>query len=97
MFWVEDFSVVLDKVTGQVPVKRRVEPFCHDVGHVLLGGDILDRETVVFFDLVSDPVVLDVHVPRMLEVHDGSVCDVDRGLIVAEYELLIWKGVFQLL
>ena len=78
-------------------MERRVEPFCHNIGHVFLGGDILDCKTVVFLDLVSDPMVFDVHVTRTFEVHDGSVCDVDRGLVVAEYELLVRKGVFQLL
>ena len=97
MFRVEDLIVVLDEVTGQVPMERRVEPFCHNVGHVYFGGDIFDRKTVVFLDLVSDPMVLDVHVVRTLEVHDGSICDMDRGLVVAEYKLLVWKGVFQLL
>ena len=97
MFRVEDFVVVLDKVTGKVPMERRVEPFCHDIGHVFLGGDIFDRETVIFFDLVTDPVVLNVHVARMFEVHDSSVCDVDRRLVIAEDELLVRKGVFQLL
>ena len=78
-------------------MERRVELFCHNVGHVFLGWDVLDRKTVVFLDLVSDPMVFDVHVVRTLEVHDGSVCDVDRGLVVAEYELLVREGVFQLL
>ena len=97
LFRVEDLVVVLDKVAGQVPMEGRVEPFCHDVGHVILGGDVLDRKTVVLFDLVVDPMVFNVHVARTFKVHDGSVCDVDRGLVVAEYELLVWKGVFQLL
>ena len=44
-------------------MERRVEPFCHDVGYVFFREDVLDRKTVVFFDLVSDPVVFDVHVP----------------------------------
>ena len=42
-------------------------------------------------------MILNVHVARTLEVHDGSVCDVDHGLVVAEDKLLVWKGVFQLL
>ena len=78
-------------------MERRVEPFCHNVGHVFFGGDVLDRKTVVFFDLVSDPMVLDVHVARTFEVHDGSVCDMDRGLVVAQYELFVGHGVLQLL
>ena len=73
-------------------MERRVEPFCHDVGYVFLGWDVFDRKTVVFLDLVSDPMVLDVHVARTFEVHDGSVCDMDRGLVVAEYELLVRHG-----
>ena len=62
-----------------------------------MSDDILDCKTVVFLDLVLDPVVLYVHVVRVLEVHDGPVCDMDCGLVVAEDELLVWKGVFQLL
>ena len=93
LFGMEDFVVVLDEVTGKVPMERRVEPFCHDIGHVFLGRDIFDREAVVFLDLVTDPVVFDVHVARTFEVHDGSVCDVDRGLVVTEYELLVWKEI----
>ena len=78
-------------------MERRVEPFGHDVGHVFLGGDVLDCETVVFFDLVSDLMVLDVHVARTFEVHDGSIRDMDRGLVVTEYELLVRHGMLQLL
>ena len=59
--------------------------------------DIFDRKTVVLLDLVSDPMVLDVHVARMLKVHDGPVCDMDRGLVVAEYVLLVWHRMLQLL
>ena len=89
--------MVLDEITGEVPMKRCVEPLHHDVGYVLFGGDVFDCKTVVFLNLVSDPVVFDVHIPGAFEVHDSSVCNVDRGLVVAEYELLVWKGVFQLL
>ena len=61
----------------------------HDVSYVLLGGDIFNCKAVVVLDLVSDPVVFDVHVARMFEVHDGPVCDVDRGLVIAQYELFV--------
>ena len=43
-------------------MKGRVESFGHDVSDILFGGNILDCETVVFFDLITNPVVLDVHV-----------------------------------
>ena len=66
-----------------------VELFGHDVSYVLLGGDIFNHETIILLDLVSDPVVLDVHVTRTFEVHDGPVCDMDCGLVIAEYELFV--------
>ena len=97
LFWVEHFVVVLNEVAGEVPVEGRVEPFHHDIGYVFFGGNVFDCKTVVFFDLVSDPVVFDVHVARTFEIHDGPICDVNRGLVVAEDELLVRKGVLQLL
>ena len=69
------------------------EPLGHDVGDVFSGGDIFDREAVVVLDLVPNPVVFDVHVARTFEVHDGSVCDVDHRLVIAEDKLFVRKGV----
>ena len=74
-----------------------VEPFGHDVSYVLPGGDILDCETVIFLDLVSNPMILDIHVSRMFEIHDGSICDVNHGLVVAQYVLFVGQWIPQLL
>ena len=97
MTWVKDLVVFLNDIIGQSSVDGGAEPFGHDIGDVFSGGDVLDCEAVVVLDLVLNPVVFDVHVARTLEVHDGSVCDVDCGLVVAEDELLVRKRVFQLL
>ena len=74
-------------------MKSGVEPFGHDIGYVFFRGNIVDCETVVLLDLVADPMILDVHVTRTFEVHDGSVCDVDRGLVVAQNELFVGEWV----
>ena len=66
-----------------------VEPFGHDVSYILPGRNIFNCETVIFLDLVSDPVVLDIHVLRSFKVHDGPICDVDHGLVIAQYELFV--------
>ena len=63
LFRVKYFVVVFNEVAGEVPVERCVEPLRHDVGYVLLRGNVFDCEAAVFLDLVSDPVVLYVHVP----------------------------------
>ena len=66
-----------------------VEPFGHDVGYIFPGRDVSDCETVIFLDLVSNPVILDIHVAWTLGVHDGPFCDVDHGLIITQYELFV--------
>ena len=60
--WLEDFIVLLDDVVGEISVEGCVESFGHNVSDILLGGNIFDCETIVFFDLVMDPMVFDVHV-----------------------------------
>ena len=90
MTGVNDFVVSFNEVTSQVYVESCVEPFCHDIGYVFLGGNIFDCKTVVLLDLVLDPVVLDVHIVGTFEVHDGPVCDMDHGLVITQYELLVW-------
>ena len=97
MTWVKDFVIFFDDIVGQSPVDGGAQPFGHDIGDVFSRGDVLDRKTVIFLDLVPNPVVLYVHVARTFEVHDGSFCDVDRGLVVAEDKLLVREGMFQLL
>ena len=78
-----------NKVVGEFSMEGCVKPFGHNIGYIFLGGNVFNCETVVLLDLVLDPMVLDIHVARTLEVHDSPVCNVDRGLVVAEYELLV--------
>ena len=54
-------SLKSSKKSKSVP--KDVPKSHNDDSYVLLGGNIFDRKTIVFLDLVADPVVLYVHIP----------------------------------